>query len=87
MNDFDQLHEELKKYNTDDVYVVGGEAIYRALLPECKVAYVTKINFAYHADAYFPNLDEHPDWVRTSASEEQTCFDLEYFYYKYEKKQ
>ena len=83
----DELHQELEKYDTNDVYVIGGESVYRLLLPECKVAHVTKINFAYQADAYFPNLDEDKDWKITADSEEQTYFNLEYFYHKYEKKQ
>lgn len=87
VHNFEELEQELKKYNTDDVYVIGGESIYRSLLSKCKVAHVTKINFAYHADAHFPNLDQDKDWVLTRDSEEQTYFDLEYFYYKYEKKQ
>lgn len=87
VHSFEELHEELKKYDTNDVYVIGGETIYRALLAECKVAHVTKINFAYQADAHFPNLDENNDWEVTADSEEQTYFNLEYFYLKYEKKQ
>ena len=33
---------------------------------------------------YFPNLDEMPEWKITQDSEEQTYFDLEYYFYKYE---
>lgn len=79
------LHEELKKYKSEDIYVIGGETIYRQLLDECDVAHVTKIDFAFEADAYFPNLDENPEWKITADSEEQTYFDLEYYFYKYEK--
>lgn len=52
----DELHEELKKYDSEDIYVIGGETIYRQLLDECDVAHITKIDYAYDADAYFPNL-------------------------------
>ena len=79
------LLEELKKYNSEDIYVIGGEQIYKALLPYCDVAHITKIEFAYDADAYFPNLDEMPEWKVVADSEEQTYFDLEFFFYKYEK--
>ena len=47
---------------------------------------ITKIDFAYEADRYFPNLDEMPEWEVTARSEEQTYFDLEYEFVKYEKK-
>ena len=81
----DELWEELKKYDSDDPYVIGGESIYRQLVDACDVAHITKIDFAYDADAYFPNLDEKTDWELTADSEEQTYFDLIYHFLKYEK--
>ncbi len=86
VHDMDELHEELKKFDSQDIYVIGGESIYRQLLDECDVAHITKIDFSYEADAWFPNLDEKEEWVVTADSEEQTYFDLEYYFYKYEKK-
>ena len=85
LHSLEELRKELKKYPSEDIYVIGGETIYRQLLDECDVAHITKIEFAYDADAYFPNLDELPEWKITADSEEQTYFDLEYFFYKYER--
>lgn len=85
LHSMEELREELKKYPSEDIYVIGGETIYRQLLDECDVAHITKIDFAYQADAYFPNLDELPEWKITADSEEQTYFDLEYYFYKYER--
>ena len=86
VHSMDELHEELKKYNSDDIYVIGGEKIYEQLLDECDVAHITMVDYAYDADAHFPNLDEKPEWRITQDSEEQTYFDLIYHFYKYEKK-
>lgn len=80
------LLEELKKYRDDEIYVIGGESIYRMMLPYCDTVHVTKINFVYEADTYFPNLDEMPEWEITATSEEQTYFDLEFTFVKYERK-
>lgn len=77
--------EELKKYDDEDIYVIGGESVYRQLLPYCTVAHVTRIDHAYEADTYFPNLDEMEDWEVTGVSEEQTYFDLEYEFVRYER--
>ena len=77
--------EELKKYNDEDIFVIGGESIYRQMLPYCKTAFVTKIDHAYDADTFFPNLDEMEDWKLTGISEEQTYFDLEYVFARYER--
>ena len=85
VHDMEELHEELEKYNSEDIYVIGGESVYRQLIDECDVAHVTKIDFAYDADAHFPDLDADPAWEITADSEEQTYFDLEYYFYRYER--
>ena len=85
VHSIDALLEELKKYPAEDIYVIGGESIYRQLLPYCDKAYVTKIEHAYDADTFFPNLDEDPQWRMTKTSDEQTYFDLEYEFTIYER--
>ncbi len=82
----EELLEEVKKYPADEVYCIGGDSVYKQLLPYCDVAHVTKIDFAYEADSFFPNLDQDPQWSVTASSEEQTYFDLEYQFLKYERK-
>ena len=86
VHDYNELKEELKKYDPDDIYVIGGESIYRMLLPECDTVLVTRIDRAFQADTFFPNLDEMDEWVMTEEGEEQTCFDLEFRFTKYEHK-
>ena len=86
VHSLDELMQELKHYDSEDIYVIGGESVYRQLIDACDVAHVTKIDYAFDADTYFPNLDEMPEWEITADSEEQTYFDLEYYFYKYEKK-
>jgi dihydrofolate reductase len=81
-----ELLAELEKYNSEDVYVIGGDSVYRELLPYCDTAHVTKISHAYEADAYFPDLDAMEEWEVTGESEEQTYFDLEYLFVRYERK-
>lgn len=82
----EELLKELKKYDSNELYVIGGGSIYEMLIPYCDTAYITKIDHAYAADTYFPNLDQMDDWEMTEVSEEQTCFDLEYVFAKYERK-
>lgn len=78
--------EAVKEYKSEDVYVIGGESIYRQMLPFCDLAHVTKIDYAYKADTYFPNLDEMEEWVITGESDEQTYHDIVYTFYRYEKR-
>lgn len=82
----EELLRYLENYDSKDVYIIGGESIYRQMLPYCDTAHVTKIAHAYEADTFFPNLDESPEWRITSSSEEETYFDLEYQFVKYERK-
>ena len=85
VHSLEELLKELEKYDSDEVYVVGGGKIYEMLLPYCDTVYVTKIDFAYQADTWFPNLDKLPEWRLAEEGEEQTCFDIEYVYTRYER--
>ena len=78
--------ERLKEYNDEDIFIIGGEKVYRDFLPYCKKAYVTKVDYRYEADVFFPNLDEDSDWVMTHDSDEQTYYDLEYYFTIYQRK-
>ncbi len=80
------LLKELERYESGDVYIIGGESVYRQMLPYCDVAHVTKIDHKYEADSYFPNLDQMDEWKITADSEEQTYFDIAYQFVKYERR-
>lgn len=82
----DELLKELQNYNDEDVYIIGGESVYRQMLPYCNIAHVTKIDHEYEADTYFPNLDKEDAWEITADSDEQTYFDIAYQFLKYERK-
>lgn len=66
----EELFEELKKYDTDSVYVIGGASVYEQLLPYCNAAVVTKVDTAKPADKFFPNLDQKENWVISAQEEE-----------------
>ena len=86
VHDISELMEVLKQYDSNRVYVVGGETIYEQLLPYCDTVHVTKVDRAYEADAHFPNLDQMPEWEITAAGEEQSYFDTTYRFIKYTRK-
>ena len=54
--------DALLAYAPDDAIVIGGESVYRALLPHCDEVYITKIHASFPADCWFPNLDLDPAW-------------------------
>ena len=78
----EEVLEELDRYDTDNVYIIGGESIYRLFEPECDTALITKIDYEYEADAFFPDL-EKLGWELIEESEEQTYFDIIYNFCTY----
>lgn len=66
----------------EDSFVIGGESVYRALLERCHRVYVTKIQAAFPADAWFPDLDRL-GWIPDPLSQPLTQGDLTYFYQTY----
>ena len=50
--------------NSDNVWVIGGEEIYRMFLPYCTSCVVTMVRDQEkkQADTFFPNLDEQKNW-------------------------
>lgn len=86
VHSLEELLEELKKYPSEDIYIIGGESVYRQMLPYCDIAHVTKIDHAYQADTYFPDLDKDPEWEITADSDELTYFDIPYQFLRYERK-
>jgi dihydrofolate reductase len=69
-----------------DVFIIGGEQIYKELLPYCDRVYVTKI-FKDHdqVDTYFPNLDESDEWAPAMQSALHTHKDLTYQFWQYDR--
>lgn len=94
VHSLDELFEELKKYNSDDVFVIGGASMYKQLLPYCQKAYVTKFEKSFEKDVYVPDLDQSNDWKMTWKSENYTygppeCEEkdgFEYYFTIYERK-
>ena len=79
--------EEAKKYNSEDVFVIGGGSIYKQMLQYCDTAYITYVDHEYAADTFIPNLDEMQDeWELVEEGEENTYFDLEYYFRTYKRK-
>lgn len=83
---FEEVMEELGKYEENDCFIIGGQSMYEQFLPLCNIAHVTYIDYLYNADTHFPNLDKDSKWEMTRESDEQTYFNLCYTYRLYERK-
>lgn len=82
----EELFEMLKDYKEKEIFVIGGQNVYEQLHEYCEEAYITKIDYAYQADRYCPNLDTANEWQLVGISEEETYYDLEYYFCKYQNK-
>lgn len=58
----DGLFETLSKYESGDIFVVGGAMFYKTMLPYCEEAYVTKVDADGNATHFFENLDKLEGW-------------------------
>lgn len=85
VNSVEAALEKLKDYDTKDIFIIGGESIYEQFMPYVDTAYITYIDYAYQSDKHLPNLDKLSQWKLVKESEEQTYFDVEYYYRKYIK--
>lgn len=49
---------------SNNIFIIGGESIYKELLPYCERVYLTKVcERAEEVDAYFPNIDTDTKWT------------------------
>ncbi|MBP3362068.1 MAG: dihydrofolate reductase [Clostridia bacterium] len=54
----------------NDAFVIGGESIYRLLLPYIDIALITKVNASTPADSFLPDFDGLADWYLAGKSDE-----------------
>ncbi len=80
----EELFEVLKNSKSDDVFIIGGSAVYELMLPYCDTAYITKIGAEANATHFFPNLDINKDWEMTFVLNEEVYegIKLSYTVYK-----
>ncbi len=66
----DELLGEIKKYRSEDVYIIGGAMMYKTMLPYCDYVLLTKVDADGGAEVFFENLDKNEDWVEEERGEE-----------------
>ena len=66
--DLDELFGETGNYPEGDVFVIGGEQVYRLLAPYCRKAYITRWNAEAKADTFMEDLSKNPQWRLSEVS-------------------
>ena len=84
VNSLEELLSEIKKYDSEKVFVIGGAMMYATLLPYCSEVLVTKVDAVGGADVFFENLDKNKNFelVYESESIETNGYKIKFTTYK-----
>jgi len=81
----EEVLKEIEKFPEKEVYVIGGEMIYRMLEPYCDTALVTKVNACPEADKFFFDIDASPSWKLVEKSEISEYEGISFAFCRYER--
>ncbi len=68
-NSKEEVLEFVKRFDTDDVYVIGGGQIYEMFKDNCSQAFITKVRKTVPCDTFFFDIDADKDWYLENESE------------------
>ena len=79
----EELFKMIEDMPPNKVFVIGGDSVFKKLLPYCTFAYVTKIEAEPEADVYFPNLDALDNWLLDQDGESKEYNGIRYAFVRY----
>ncbi len=84
VDSMEELKVELKKYNPDEVFIIGGAMFYKTMLPYCSEVLVTKVDADGGAEVFYENLDKLSNWscVYESETEETNGLNIKFTTYR-----
>ncbi len=85
-NSLDELIKNIQEYNPEDVFIIGGQMVYKLMLKYCNKVYVTQFYEKAKADKYFTYLPKSKNWERISRSEPHEYNGLKFTFDRYERK-
>lgn len=86
VHNLDELFSTLSRYESEDIFIIGGEKVYKELLPYSSYAYVTKVEGVFNADKFFPDLDKEEGWELVNAEESMENDDFNFTFTEYKNK-
>lgn len=85
-NNKKELLDRINEYEDNDIFIIGGEHIYKEFIDLCDTFFVTKIYKSFDADKFFVNLDEMDDLEIVWSSEIHSYRGLHYQFFEYRRK-
>lgn len=86
VNTEEKLWKELKKYDSDDVFLIGGASLYNKYYKMCDRLYITKIDADLEADVSIIDMDKEAEFFVASESEPLTENGISYRFLIYERR-
>jgi dihydrofolate reductase len=77
----------LEKVQRENIFVAGGESVYRQFLPYCAGCLVTKIDGNFGADRFFEDLDADDAFELVWESSLQEENGIKYIFSQYDRKE
>lgn len=84
--DIGALRERLTVYDSGDVYILGGQPLFDEFIGDCREVHATWVDYSYKSDSFFPKLTAKSGWRIAEKSDEQTYYDLEYYFIRFVRK-
>ena len=81
----DALRQAAAQTNAEEVFVIGGEQLYRQALPLADRLYLTEIEQNFAGDVFFPDVQPH-DWEEISRQPGQASSGLRFAFVVYLRK-
>lgn len=81
----EEVLDEIARFPTEEVYICGGEQIYRMFLDDCDTAYITKVEQEREADRFLENLDQSDHWKLSECSRMQEHEGVAFQFCTYQK--
>ena len=71
---------------SDEIFIIGGEKIYKEFLPLATKMYLTKIDIKVNGDTFFPSWNKN-EWKELSKQDKKDVDQgIEYWFLEYERK-
>ena len=69
----------------NEIFIIGGEQIYKAALPLAKNLYITRVDGDFDGDAFFPHYDQN-EWREVGREDLISEKKIKFSFLKYERK-
>ncbi len=77
---FSNLNDALKALVSEkEIFVIGGAEIFREAMPKASIIYLTRINFSFEGDSFFPEIVEN-EWIEVGRTNHEPDKDNAYRY-------